>query len=217
MWSPLFSAVGTDMPTDDTAQTINLPDSGLGQVLLVVLGFSGSDAVPSTPTGWFQPPSSGGCFWLWKIADGTEGTTLALTLAVARRGAAFAAVIDKADQESYPYISGAAANTSSSVQVLGLDQPDWQGRPALHVGAGRISSASLPSPFANYTMEGQACSTATITAWMAVRPLRITDDIATLDNAQGGSTPGWNTRGFLAVSSRPGGKIRAGMEGADFV
>lgn len=214
---PILSWVGTDLPTDTSPQTITLPDSGEGQILLVVFGASSSDAAPTTPSGWFAPGASGACFWYWKIADGTEGTSLPLTLAVNRRGAAIAAVIDKADKESFPYYSAAQTNVNAGITVSGIDQPDWRGRPALDIGCGRIASGSLPSPFPGYTMEGQTCSTASITAWIALQQTKVYDDLAQISNSQGALTPSWNTRRFLALSYRPNGKVRLGMEGADYV
>lgn len=213
---PDIAAVGTDLPTDTTSQTVALPDSGEGAILAVVLKFSSSDAVPGTPSGWNAPGVSGSVWWFWKIADGTEGPSLALTLAVARHGAAYAIKVGRVDRNP-PYISTAAANVNAGVQVTGLDQPDFRGRAALDVALGGMASSALPQAISGYTMEGQICSAGAQTAWAAVAPVNVTDDLPTLANSQGGSTPSWNTRRFLFMAERPNGRIRQGVVGADYL
>ena len=111
------ASASTSQTSDSTNHVVNLPTLSAGQTLLIISAIDGTATVSAS--GWtaltsFANANAGNVSItaLWKIASGSEGATVALTVSASERGEHYAMAISGA-HASAP-IEGASVNGAAT-------------------------------------------------------------------------------------------------------
>jgi hypothetical protein len=128
MTIPLIQSIQpTSVATSATTQTVNLPASlVVGELLVLILGFYGSNPTFVTPTGWtlkYKAQEQGGHVVFVRVVTGSEGATLVVDCTVAQNITAQVYRITTWDG-SLAGVESVTPNTlASSASVGQLDAP----------------------------------------------------------------------------------------------
>lgn len=203
-----YTEIGTGSAA--TVQAISLPtDISPGDCFVGYCKASDAAALPAPDTGWFKHSASfNEHAWFWKICDGTEGSTMNVTMAVAAGIASVVHAVSK--QDAYPIVSGRLNNSSAPLLAPAVDQADYLGRPGLLLVLG--SSTGTPAPWPNYTMTLTTVSFSTGKLFTSQRKQPIS---SSLPQIQTTTTSSWSSVRFCFMSRRPGGLIPRGAVGWD--
>lgn len=118
----------TDITTATTGPVINLPSGIIAGELLFVHVRNAAGGIISWPSGWTEIGEAGGGAaddtdsWGYRVADGTEGSTITLTFTNSGKGAAIARRISGAADPAVqlPQLSNIRSGTSSTPLPNGL-------------------------------------------------------------------------------------------------
>lgn len=138
--------------------TVNLP-SGIasGDLLLVLFSSDGSGETFSYPAGWNEMVLEGGsgftCNSAWRKADGTEGSTILVTLTSAEQSChtsfRITGYFNSATEGDFIQISTVADGTSVSPNANPLNPANWDVEDTLWIAW--CTANGTVSPFTNVT------------------------------------------------------------------
>lgn len=155
--SPIVAATATSVNETNSAGTVTLPASSAGDLLIVAVNIEGN-ASSSTPSGWTALGSKvdGGSGdrpklqVFYKVAGGSEGTSLAIT------GAAWGAYLAwritgyQGTPEIQTYNHGGANGTGNTADPPSIT-PTWGSAPNLYIAIAATLDATVTAAPSGYT------------------------------------------------------------------
>lgn len=151
---PTVAATATTNAGSANPYVINLPSGIVAGDLLIVIYGSDNNTTVTTPAGWTAPTDVTGdpnFYIMYRVADGSEGSTVSLTRSTGQPSGAVSYRIT--GYTGVPEVA-TATNGSSANPDSGNLAPSWGTKDTLWLSCFAVNSASgssITSPPANYS------------------------------------------------------------------